>query len=103
MNIYFGANHTEKRLKVTIDRDCLPTDIHNFYEVLSTADENDRAQLRERFWKVYEETRLIENAMGYHLCIDFGWIYYETGVGFLYTGNRSINEQLREHAYTPID
>lgn len=78
--IYVGVNYTDKLIKAVSDKDCLPTQVHKVAEFVSTADMSIPKDNSERFYYYYDKMRWLER-LGFHVIIDFGERYYETGEG----------------------
>ena len=65
-NLHVGYNTKEKTVKITTDKDCLPTDI-NYYRLVEFESKKD----------LYNKIEMIEN-IGYHVCLDTTSEFYET-------------------------
>ena len=85
MEIYVATHYTnlsigELGMKAVYDRDCLPTETLQVARFTSTANEEVRADVSERFWHMYEKMRWLEE-LGFYICIDFGSHFYESNLG----------------------
>lgn len=81
MIAYISSNQLSvpTRVKMVLDRDCIPTDVTSIYQFTSTQDNP-----RDLYWYLYSIARMLENVFKMEVCIDFGiyqgkeW-FYETG------------------------
>jgi hypothetical protein len=77
--IYVGRTNEEPpRIKAVSDKDCLPDNMVDFAQFITTANMTQRGDVSERFWHHYEKMKWLEQ-LGFHIEIDFGSHFYETG------------------------
>lgn len=81
MKIHVATNYKERTVKATTDRLSLVVDHDDhFHTFNTTADEKCRKDVSERFWATYDAMKFVEHGMGFHITIDFGSHFYETGM-----------------------